>query len=237
MCTVTYLPTGKNSFILTSNRDEHVLRPLAIPPAEYLINNLSLSFPKDPLGGGTWIALEKNKTVACLLNGAFEPHVRLNEYRRSRGLVLLDFFEFKNGEAFCNNYDFKNIEPFTLIVVLNNDKKELNEIRWDGDTVHFKNIDAHQSAIWSSCTLYDKSVADTRKRWFDEWLENYQDFEIKNIKEFHQNAGKGDTINGLIMKRDNGMRTVSITSIICNSTYSEIHYSDIINNQHFLHRP
>jgi len=235
MCTVTYLPTGKNSFVLSSNRDEHILRPLATPPADYNLNDLVLSFPKDPLGGGTWIALKKNKTVACLLNGAFEAHARKKEYRRSRGLVVLDFFNYKNIDDFSSNYSFNDIEPFTLIIVHNNAMVELNELRWDGESVHLKRMDANKPAIWSSCTLYDKSIAAIRQRWFDSWLENKSTFEHDSIKEFHQNAGKEDSINGLIMARDNGMRTVCITSILCSSTSSEIHYSDIINGQQYLH--
>lgn len=235
MCTVTFLPTSKNGFVLTSNRDEHFLRPLAIPPADYLVNDVLLSFPKDPTGGGTWIALERNKTVVCLLNGAFLPHTRKIVYRRSRGLVVLDFFNYKNVEAFSSNYDFNDIEPFTLIVVCNNEFVELTEIRWDGENVHFKKLDATLSVIWSSCTLYEKTIADTRQRWFDAWKEEQSITTIESIKDFHQSAGKGDSTNGLIMNRENGIRTVSITSIICNSEKSEIHYSDLINNQHYLH--
>ncbi|MGL1516781.1 NRDE family protein, partial [Vibrio parahaemolyticus] len=49
-------------------------------------------FPKDPDGGGTWIALKENGDVAILLNGAFENHIPAYPYRRSRGLIFLDIF-------------------------------------------------------------------------------------------------------------------------------------------------
>ncbi|MCX8478343.1 MAG: NRDE family protein [Chitinophagales bacterium] len=235
MCTVTFLPTGTNSFILTSNRDEHVNRPFALPPADYQINNRVLSFPKDPLGEGTWIAAEKNKSVVCLLNGAFIPHTRNNNYRKSRGLLVLDYFQYQHPADFAGNYNFENIEPFTLVIVNNNATVELSELRWDGERIHLKKLDANKPAIWSSCTLYDKNITAIRQRWFDSWLENKSNFEHDSIKEFHQNAGKEDSINGLIMARDNGMRTVCITSILCSSTSSEIHYSDIINGQQYLH--
>jgi hypothetical protein len=235
MCTVTFLPTGTNSFILTSNRDEHVNRPFALPPANYQINNLLLSYPKDPLGGGTWIAAEKNKTVVCLLNGAFVPHTRNNNYRKSRGLVVLDYFQYEKPIDFASSYDYENIEPFTLIIVNNNNEVVLNELRWDGERVHLTSMDASTPAIWSSCTLYDNSIAAIRKRWFDTWLENNSEFELNKINEFHSTTGKDDAVNGLIISRDNGMHTVSITTINCNSVSTDFHYSDIINHQQFLH--
>ncbi|MFM7015450.1 MAG: NRDE family protein [Bacteroidota bacterium] len=236
MCTVTYLPTGNNSFILTSNRDEHHSRPLAIAPSNYQIKDVTLSFPKDPLGGGTWIAVEKNKTVVCLLNGAFVSHTRKSEYRKSRGLVVLEFFDYENADVFSTEYNFEDIEPFTMIIVNNDNHIQLNELRWDGENVHLKKMDANLAAIWSSCTLYDEGISAMRNRWFEEWFANKSLIEFDHVQSFHQYAGKDDVENGLVMTRLNGMRTVSITSIICQKDASEIHYADLINNQNYLHR-
>lgn len=236
MCTVTYLPTGKNSFILTSNRDEHILRPVAIPPIDYSHGQMTLTYPKDPTGGGTWIALKKNNTVVCLLNGAFLPHVRLHEYRVSRGLVVLDYFKYAGPDEFASNYNFEGIEPFTLIAVSTTDVLDIRELRWDGNCIHVSKKDAAKPAIWSSCTLYDTTAVERRQRWFAEWLESGKHLEVSDIKEFHQSTGLEDAMHGLIISRDNGIKTVAITSVYCSSTKSEIHHSDIVNDLHYRHQ-
>jgi uncharacterized protein with NRDE domain len=88
MCTVSFVRCGDKT-ILTSNRDEEVLRP-AIPPKNYRVNGKNLVFPKDPRAGGTWFAVAENANVLVLLNGAAQKHHWEPPYRKSRGLVVLD---------------------------------------------------------------------------------------------------------------------------------------------------
>ncbi|NDC40852.1 MAG: hypothetical protein EBZ77_04755, partial [Chitinophagia bacterium] len=55
MCTVTYLPLD-NGHILTSNRDEQLLRQAAAPPELIEGKTGGILFPRDGKAGGTWIA-------------------------------------------------------------------------------------------------------------------------------------------------------------------------------------
>ena len=89
MCTVSFIFTD-GKVILTSNRDEKILRPTAIAPKKYSINNKNIFFPKDAKAGGTWYAVTDEANVAVLLNGAAEKHQLKPSYRKSRGLILLD---------------------------------------------------------------------------------------------------------------------------------------------------
>ena len=89
MCTVSFV-SSNGKVILTSNRDENIIRPSAIEPKHYLINNKNIVFPKDAKAGGTWYAITENANVAILLNGAAEKHQLKSFYRKSRGLILLD---------------------------------------------------------------------------------------------------------------------------------------------------
>ncbi len=73
MCTVSFV-SSNDKIIITSNRDEKVIRPSAIEPKNYSINNKDIIFPKDPKAGGTWYAIDENGTVLVLLNGASEKH-------------------------------------------------------------------------------------------------------------------------------------------------------------------
>lgn len=128
MCTVTYLPVSVHSFILTSNRDEKIIRRVALTPQTNSIGEQIILYPKDTQGGGTWIATTAEKTI-CLLNGAFKPHQRVDHYKHSRGKVVLAAFEYTSIYDFITHYDFRGIEPFTLVIVEN---YQLYELRWNG---------------------------------------------------------------------------------------------------------
>lgn len=232
MCTVTYLPQSSNSFILTSNRDEDVLRQIALPIDKYKINGKEVYFPKDLNAGGTWIAFGSNGFTLCLFNGAFNPHKPKGNYRKSRGLVLLDFFNFENQYDFIAQYDFTNVEPFSLVFVRHqNNKLGLCELKWDGEKTYHLNHDSSLPQIWSSVTLYSSEVIKQREEWFNDWIKKNEIFTKENILMFHHFGGTGDKENDIVMRRSN-KKTVSICSINKrNELETEIIYEDVVNKK------
>lgn len=230
MCTVTYLPQSANGFILTSNRDEDVLREIALPISKYKINKVDVYYPKDPKAGGTWIATSSNGFTVCLYNGAFKKHVSKGNYRKSRGLVLLDFFNYKNQYEFIEQYDFTNIEPFSLVIVKHqNIKVGLFELKWDGEKTYLLNHDSSLPHIWSSVTLYSDEVIKQRESWFNDWVRKNENFTKENILMFHHFGGSGDKENDLLMSRPN-KKTVSICIINkISESVTEITYEDVEN--------
>src|SRR6478672_10980817 len=115
MCTVSFV-NANGKIIITSNRDEKTLRPGAIEPKNYLINNRKIIFPKDKKAGGTWYAVNENSTILVLLNGAEERHQLKSHYRKSRGLIVLDLISSKSVVQTWKFIGLENIEPFTLVV-------------------------------------------------------------------------------------------------------------------------
>lgn len=215
MCTVTFIPEKEGAgFILTSNRDESPGRGKALPPASYDINGDAVYFPKDPSAGGTWIATSEDLYTACLLNGAFERHHWNPPYRKSRGLVLLDYFRVKDPQSFAADYDFDGIEPFTLLLVDANQAISLDELRWDGVKIHHRQLDPTTPAIRSSATLYDPEIIRKREELFGSWLSENGEPSSQETLEFHATAGIGDSFNDLVMNRNDKVKTVSITQII-----------------------
>ena len=228
MCTVTFLPIGKNDFILTSNRDETPLRK-TIPPLNYVENGVALIYPKDELAGGTWIGTSAKKRVVCLLNGAFTHHLKKKEYKISRGIIVKEMLSSDSGVAFSQNFDLTDIEPFTLILVEYQKELEIYELVWDGATKHFAKL-ADEPKIWSSSTLYSDEMKQLRKDWFANWLQENTGFHQEKILEFHQNEHLGNTEISVKMKRT-FVETVSTTSIKKENDTIEIRYIDFLKDE------
>ncbi len=224
MCTVTYLPKGCDHFILTFNRDE---TPSRSPGQVGLTRRKSrqLAFPRDEMAGGTWLAVSSDNRLACLLNGAFDRHDRTPPYRMSRGLMVLEYFDFTDSEAFFKGFDFQGMEPFTLVTY---DSGLLYELRWDGDQLYRKKLNSNRPHLWSSATLYDQEVRKKRQGWFSEWLRGRTAFTREDILDFHQHAGEGNPSNDIIMNRNGVVRTVSISSIVKTSAEIDFQYKELL---------
>ncbi len=227
MCTVTYLPLGNEQFVLTSNRDE---QPSRSPKQLSLrkIEGQQLCFPQDTSAGGTWIAFSNANRVVCLLNGAFEKHHHDPPYRRSRGLMVLDLFEYGEVEHFFTEYEFQGMEPFTMVII---DEGQPYELRWDEKETYPTRLDREVSHIWASSTLYDANAKQKRRIWFDEWKKQHTQYSPDAILNFHQTAGDGDPWNDVVMDRDGIVKTVSITQIIKSSDQLKMEYHDLLNGQ------
>lgn len=224
MCTVTYLPIGKNSFILTSNRDETPLRK-TIPPKTYIENDVTLTYPKDELAGGTWIGTSHKNRLVCLLNGGFKNHIRELHYKMSRGIIVKNLLSTDDAVAYIHNFDFNNIEPFTLILIDWKTEFSIYELVWDGTKKHFKKL-PQEPKIWSSSTLYTAEMQLQRKKWFADWLKKNPTFSKEKILEFHNNDSLGNSETSIKMKRE-FIETVSITSILKKDNDVAFNYFDL----------
>lgn len=226
MCTVTYIPVN-DKFFLSSNRDEKNSRSRAVPPMVYRLSNKLLIFPKDGDAGGSWIALHENGNAAVLLNGAFEKHEPLPAYRKSRGLIFLIIIAEKRPVRYFHQMDLLDIEPFTLVIVENNN---LYECRWNGTEKFYQQLSKHRPYIWSSVTLYDKEIIKKREKWFAGFLNKTPHPTQKDILEFHQFTGDGNNHGDLVMEREGIFATVSITSMLLTHERGSMKYLDLKND-------
>jgi hypothetical protein len=209
MCTVSFIPLA-GSIVITSNRDEKLVRTAALAPAAYQHKTGFITYPKDAQAGGTWFALHENGNAAVLLNGAFEKHISQPPYTISRGIVLLDILDSEKPlNSFLQLSMAGAVEPFTLILW---QEQLLYECRWDGTVKHYVQKDKNQPHIWSSVTLYDAAIRQQRENWFRKWLQQCPQPQQQEAINFHQFGGNGDIENDLVMNRQNMLSTVSITS-------------------------
>lgn len=228
MCTVTYIPLGNSDFILTSNRDIPFSREKASHPQKMIEDGVELCFPKDGKAGGTWIGLSDKKRLICLLNGGFEYHTSRSNYAKSRGLIVKELLKVDDLHKVFQSVDLENVEQFTLTIVDWHKELELIEFVWDGTKKHIK-LMLQEPHIWSSSTLYDKSVKKLRGEWFSKWQKK-NEISQKNILNFHHYAGVGDAFIDVMMNRGLG-GTVSITSIKKENDQLSMHYEDIFTKE------
>lgn len=226
MCTVSFIPL-KNSYILTSNRDEKNYRP-TIPPSVVVEENKKMVYPKDKFAGGSWILIREDATAVILLNGAFINHQKKTEYRKSRGLILLEISKAKFPLYYFLEMDLTNIEPFTLIIF---QKKVLTEVKWDGLEKHIFDKSIKVPHIWSSATLYSRKQKNTRKQWFEEFCRYNQPLTEKKVFDFHATFKKENPNFGLVIQRQDQTQTVSITQLQIKKEEVKMIYLDKIKNE------
>lgn len=226
MCTVTYLPLNNNNFILTSNRDENPKR-ITISPKKYNENGVDLYFPKDKIAGGTWIGVSEKNRLICLLNGGFKIHQRKDSYKISRGVIVKMLLTSDNVLTDIENFNFEDIEPFTIVLADWNNSLKTYELVWTGTEKFFKELE-QKPHIWSSSTLYTDEMKKLRRKWFTNWLVKHPKFHPQEIIKFHQDETKGNTEISLKMKRDL-VETVSTTCIVKSTEKTTMQYINYIN--------
>lgn len=228
MCTVSFV-CSNNKIIITSNRDEQVARP-AIEPRNCSINNKKITFPKDPKAGGTWFAVDENANVLVLLNGGAEKHEWNPPYRRSRGLIVLDLIGTQSVFQTWKDINLENIEPFTLVSYEN---QHLQQLRWDGFTKETLNLDITKNYIWSSSTLYSKTIREYRAQWFHTFLDTKPEVSAAEMFHFHRYTESDDPEHGLIINRNNKLKTLSITQSVIEKNKLTLLHHDLIKQKDF----
>jgi len=225
MCTVTYFPT-ENGSIITASRDEAPSRN-ADGLVPYSSNsNQSFLIAKEPLHGGTNLAIGSECT-SILLNGAFTAHKRKLTYQKSRGILLLETLDLPALDALFET-DVEGVEPFTLLRF----GKRIEEVRWDGLKIHHTVRHENEPFIVASAKLYTPEVLEKRQLWFEKILSETS-VKSGNLMKFHLQGGDGDKRNDMVMNRDNLVRTVSVTQINQWPDQKSIEHRDLVNRRKF----
>ncbi|MGB7842217.1 MAG: NRDE family protein [Salinimicrobium sp.] len=229
MCTVTLtpLPYDKRGFVITSNRDEAPGRE-TLPPKFYHEEGQKMLFPKDVLAGGTWLGLSEQKRGVCLLNGGFKKHFRKSRYRLSRGVVVKHLLAAEDFQKATEDYDFSEIEPFTIVALDWQQGLMFFELVWDGEKSHFRNLPL-QPHIWSSSPLYSEEMKQLRESWFLDFRRK-NELQPENLLEFHTSAGIGDENLDIIMDRG-FVKTLSVSQIVHFKGKIKFYYKNLVTGE------
>ena len=204
----------------------------AVEPRNHLINDKIVVYPKDPQAGGTWYAIDEHANVLVLLNGAAEKHVWNPPYRKSRGLIVLDIISALSPSQMWNDIDLDDIEPFTVVLF---EAAKLYQLRWNGLEKQAVMLDPNSNHIWSSTTLYPKEIREKREKWFANFMRFNQQPSGKDMYHFHHYTESGDTENGLVINRNNFLKTLSITQTIIHDNKVKMNYHDLTERKDYVH--
>lgn len=224
MCTVSFIPTAQGA-IITSNRDEDPKRSASGLSNYRDHTGASFHIAREPLHGGTNMAVADDGEVWTLLNGAFAPHKFGKSYRMSRGLMVLEALRYKVLKTFSDAFDFDGIEPFTLLHF----SGQIEELRWDGNQRFYKSFNAEEPLIWASAQLYTKEAIEKRMQWFAHLLEKQPGPD--EALAFHQYGGDGDPLNDMVMNRGGMVQTVSITQVYRKYDSARIQHLNLIEGR------
>ncbi len=151
----------------------------------------------------------------------------------SRGRVLTDLTASeKEPVSYFRDKDLSKVEPFTIIV-LDQEQGEISnflEIIWDGKEKHLRKLNEQDPSIWSSVTLYSDEQRELRRKWFKRFLQTNNEYITpENIFSFHSGKHISDDAVNIVMKRDGGLKTVSITQVFPVRGKIQMKYNDLIS--------
>lgn len=227
MCTVS-LCFLDDRVVLTSNRDEKLKRGLSAVPELISLEDRKIVFSRDSQALGTWFVADSAGSVLVLLNGAFKKHVRQPEYRKSRGIILLELFKQPDVIKAFDQMLLENIEPFQLICW---QYGQAVRMIWDGRSKEVIRLSTAKNHFFSSVTLYPKIKAVEREGWFTNFLGKTTCLTEDKILDFHSNSHIDDRHNGLQIDRPDGTKTLSISQAIIGVGTTNYRYIDLINKK------
>ena len=182
MCTVSVLPGSALDGCLTPgapvlrvacNRDELRSRAKAEPPAAHLLDGRTVLMPRDPEGGGTWIAANDRGLVFVMLN-AYPTRVSADAQAgtwTSRGSIIPALASSDTVfEALdrAGRLDVGAFRPFRLMLL---DRYQLVECWPDAARLRHRLAFLHAPLVRTSSSLGDAVVQAPRHALFRRFFE------------------------------------------------------------------
>jgi hypothetical protein len=164
MCTVSFI-ARERGYLLGMNRDEQIMRVAGLPPAERVVDGITVVAPREP-NGGTWIAVTEVGMTFALINW-YSVQARVRGETISRGQVVLAASATSAIEAARERLEklpLEKINPFRLIGIFPA-SQEVFEWRWDLRTLSEKSSD-WETQQWISSGFDEPKAQEVRSRIF-----------------------------------------------------------------------
>jgi len=135
MCTATWMLTS-TGYQIFFNRDEQKGRPEALPPTRFDDASTEFVMPVDPVGGGSWIAMNEHGLSLCLLN--YYQGIQPQQPLISRGLLIKQLASCRNASealATLDTVPLVHYAPFSLMLfdpALTESHGDVLAVCWNG---------------------------------------------------------------------------------------------------------
>lgn len=137
------------------------MRLEAMPPARFEVSGISYLSPVDSEGGGTWIWINTEGVIGCLLNnyavkkaGPVDPV--------SRGLLLKSLAGHQHTESLIHAVSTADLRMFKGFLIFTMDRQGHRLVTWDCDTLRIREKSEINRPITSSGYLPEEIVAHRR---------------------------------------------------------------------------
>lgn len=215
MCTVTVL-RADGLVRLAANRDEMRSRPAAMPPRVQQFGSRRALLPTDPVGGGTWIAVNDAGLALTVLNVTARPRNETAQARanppHSRGAIipgLVDAGDLSAAVESALRLDPTDYAPFRLVLV---DDGFVAELRSDGQHLGLvRRSGLTTPRLFTSSGLGDGLVEGPRGELFARYFDAAGDL-LAEQDAYHRHAWPGRPHLSVCMRRADA-RTVSHTVV------------------------
>jgi hypothetical protein len=221
MCTVTVIPwqnpqappiPGRGWVRIACNRDEQHTRPVALPPQVRRFGRRFALLPIDPASEGTWVAVNDAGLAMTLLNVNLGDGDQRAIRSSSRGSIIPALLACKTmtaAVAQASALDPSCYAPFRLVLA---DGRETAELCCDGSRMGpAQRQPLGAPLLFTSSGLGDRLVEGPRRRLFDEWFNNPDDWPRRQDA-FHRHHWPDRPELSVCMRRPDA-RTVSHTVV------------------------
>ena len=153
MCTMTWWH-NTTDYGVFFNRDERRTRPLAEAPK---LRGEGVLAPRDPAGGGSWMAANRHGLILCLLN-RWQSAPTGGISRGKLVMDLADAADFASLQSRLDDTDLRRFSGFTLVAVDRSGAR-----RWDWESGILR-ASAAECPVTSSSFDPEKVAAARRRR-------------------------------------------------------------------------
>jgi hypothetical protein len=221
MCTISFIPNPQG-FYLGMNRDELLLRAVALPPEMHRTESRTSVYPREP-SGGTWIGVNDLGLCLALINWHLIPAQR--EIRViSRGLVVKALLAAENiaqSYSALAALPLRQMPPFRLVAIASRDRS-LAEFRWNQHQLRvIKPLWTAQH--WFS-SGFDEAMVQAKRAEIcqDEWQKSDAG-SLPWLRRLHQSHLPQPSVLSICMHSENAA-TVSYTEIVLETGLAVMRY-------------